>query len=81
MNGVSIIVKLKLINEFFISCNSFIKFILIFEFVEFMVVFIGFLYFNLVYSNYSMTIKCKSYFKQLSIYNKIFLNNIGLTNS
>ena len=63
--------KLKLISEFFISCNSFIKFILIFEFVEFMVVFIGFLYFNLVYYNHSMTLKCRSYFKQLPIYNKI----------
>lgn len=64
-------VKLKLISEFFVSCNSFIKFILIFEFIEFMVVFIGFLYFNLVYYNHPMTIKCRSYFKQLPIYNKI----------
>ena len=63
--------KLKLIFEFFVSCNSFIKFILIFDFVEFMVIFIGFLYFNLVYYNHPMIIKCRAYFKQLPIYNKI----------
>lgn len=63
--------KLKLIWEFFLSCNSFIQFVLIFEFFEFMVVFIGFLYFYLVYYNHSMILKFMSYFKQLPIYNKI----------
>merc|ERR1711933_556744 len=67
-------IKLKLlISEFFLSCNSFVKFILIFEFIEFMVVFIGFLYFILVYYNHPMVTKCRSYFKQLPIYNKIFV--------
>nr|QYB23129.1 hypothetical protein [Nitzschia traheaformis] len=63
--------KLKLTSEFFTSCNSFIKFILIFEFVEFTVVFIGFLYFNLVYYNHPMTLKYRSYFEKLPIFNKI----------
>lgn len=64
-------VKFKLISEFFISCNNFIKFIIILEFVELMVVFIGFLYFNLLYYNHPMTLKCRSYFRQLPISNKI----------
>ena len=62
-----------MITEFFISCNNFAKFILIFEFVEFMIVLISFLHFNLRYYHHSMTIKCRFYFKQLLTLNRIFV--------
>lgn len=63
--------KLNLISEYVLSCNSFILFILTFEFVEFMVVLIGLLCFGLMYYNHSITAKFKYRFKQLPIFNRI----------
>lgn len=40
-----------------------------------MVVLISFLCFNLMYYNHSIIMKYKSYFKQLPIFNKIFVSN------
>jgi hypothetical protein len=41
--------KLRLISQFFISCNSFITFFVVFELVQLIVVVISFLCFNLMY--------------------------------
>ena len=63
--------KLNLISEYVLSCNSFILFILTLEFVEFMVVLIGLLCFGLMYYNNSIIAKFKYHFKQLPIFNRI----------
>ena len=63
--------KLNLISEYVLSCNSFILFILTLEFVEFIVVLIGLLCFGLMYYNHSITAKIKYHFKQLPVFNRI----------
>lgn len=65
--------KVNLIIEFFLSCNSFVQFLVFLEFFEFLVVLFGFLCFNWMYYNHSITRKCKSYFKQLPLFNRIFV--------
>ena len=63
--------KVNLIKEYFLNCNSFILFILTFEFVEFIVVLISLLCFGLTYYNHSLIAKFKYHFKQLPIFNRI----------
>ena len=63
-------IKLNLIREYVLSCNSFILFILTLEFVELIAVLISLLYFGLMYYNHSMTAKFKYHFKQLLIFNR-----------
>jgi hypothetical protein len=63
--------KLNLISEYVLSCNSFILFILTLELVEFIVVLISLLCFGLMYYNHSITAKFKYHFKQLPIFNRI----------
>uniref|UniRef100_UPI0030020235 hypothetical protein n=1 Tax=Cocconeiopsis kantsiensis TaxID=3082010 RepID=UPI0030020235 len=64
-------IKLNLIIEYALNCNSFILFILILELVEFIVILISFLYFGLMYYNNPITAKLKYHLKQLPIFNKI----------
>jgi len=66
-------VKLDLIIEYILNCDSFILFIITLELVEFIVVLISILYFGLMYYNHSITAKLKYHFKQLPIFNKILV--------
>jgi hypothetical protein len=65
--------KLNLISEYVLSCNSVILFILTLEFVEFIVVLISLLCFGLMYFNHSIIAKFKCHFKQLPIFNRILV--------
>ena len=68
-------IKLNLIIEYVLSCNSFILFIITLELVEFIVVLLSLLYFGLMYYSHSITAKLKYHFKQLLIFNKILVSN------
>lgn len=64
--------KLNLVIEYLMTCTV-VKFILVLELVEIIVILISFLCFNWIYYNHSIYMKWKYYFKQLPILNKIIM--------
>ena len=63
--------KYNLIIEYILSCNTLVLFVAIFQFIDFLVVLIGFFCFGLMYRNYSIVAKFKDRFAKLPIFNRV----------